>query len=213
MLKLGKQLFGRKNAPIFPLDLLAYAAIKRNIAIAEAMNVVVAMWNITTARALLRVHLDTSLRFSAAWLVDEPHDFASRIIKGERMDKLKDRDENFLRDAYLVKVRAVDCPWLPEVYRRLSGYVHLSDSHIHDTIESIRGDTINFEIRPTDYKFPESSWVELLDCFSEVSSILGWYLRGYIDTKALTPRQLAKLRGKTPNLSLQSRRPEGAAEL
>ncbi len=196
MLKLAGQLFGKKGAPIFPLDLLAFGAIKRNIAIAEAMTMVVAMRNMTTARALLRVHLDTSLRFSAAWLVAEPHEFASKVLKGERVDKLKDRNGKLLRDAHLVEVRSADYPWLPEVYRRTSGYVHLSSSHFHDTVEAIDDYDISFDIRATDAKFPESSWIELLDCFSEISSILGWYLRGYIDTKAMSPEDLAKLSAK-----------------
>ena len=58
MLKLGKQLFGAKGAEVYPLDLLAYAAIKRNIATAEAMSIIIATWNMTTARTLLRVHID-----------------------------------------------------------------------------------------------------------------------------------------------------------
>ena len=104
------------------------------------------------------------------------------------------RHGQFLRDAYLVKVRSSEYPWLPEVYKRLSGYVHFSGSHFHDAVESISEDSISFDIRATDYKYPESSWVEVLDCFSESSSILAWYLRGYIDTKALSPDELSMLR-------------------
>jgi hypothetical protein len=196
MLKLGKQLFGKEGSAIFPLDLLAYAALKRNIAISEAMSLVIAMWNMTTARTLLRVHIDTGLRFSAAWLVDDPQGFASKVVAGERIDKLKDKKGKLLRDAHLVEVRSMEYPWLPEVYKRLSGYVHFSGSHFHDTIESIDEDSISFDIRATDHKYPESSWVEVLDCFSEASSILAWYLRGYIETKALSPEELATLRNK-----------------
>ena len=192
MLKLGKQLFGAKGAEIYPLDLLAYAAIKRNIATAEAMSIIIATWNMTSARTLLRVHIDTSLRFSAAWLVDKPHDFASKVIAGERIDKLKDKEGHYLRDAHLVQVRSTDYPWLPDVYQRLSGYVHFSGAHFYDTVESIHDGSISFDIRATDYKYPESSWLEVLDCFSEASSILGWYLRGYIETKSLSPDELAR---------------------
>jgi hypothetical protein len=197
MLKLGKGLFGKSGAPIYPLDLLAYGAIKRNIATAEAMSIVVSMWNMTTARTLLRVHIDTALRFSAAWLVDNPHAFATKVLGGERIDKMKDQTGHLLRDAYLVQRRSVDYPWLPEVYERLSGYIHFSGAHIHDTVKEFGDDgTISFEIQATDYKFPESSWIEVLDCFSESSEILAWYLRGYINTKSLSPEELASLRLK-----------------
>jgi len=192
MLKLGKQLFGARGSAIFPLDLLAYAALKRNLATAEAMSIIIATWNMTTARTLLRVHIDTALRFSAAWLVDNPHDFATKVIAGERIDKLRDKEGQFLRDAYLVQVRSAEYPWLPDVYQRLSGYVHFSGSHFYDTVQDVDAQHISFDIRATDYKYPESSWIEVLDCFSETSAMLGWYVRGYIETKALPPRDLAK---------------------
>lgn len=190
MLKLGNQLLGTKGAGVYPLDLLAVAAIKRNVATAEAMSLVIATWNMTTARTLLRVHIDTALRFSAAWLVEKPHEFASKIIAGERIDKLKDREGHLLRDARLVDVRSRDYPWLPDVYRRLSGYVHFSGAHFYDTVENIEDGSIAFDISATDDKYPESSWVEVLDCFSETSSILASYLRGYIETKELPTDEL-----------------------
>jgi hypothetical protein len=59
---------------------------------------------------------------------------------------------------------------------------------------SINKDSISFDIRATDYKYEESSWVEVLDCFSEATTILAWYLRGCIDTKALSPNELTALR-------------------
>jgi hypothetical protein len=198
MLKVGKRLFGEGDAPIFPLDFLAYGAIKRNLSTAKALTLMVATWNMVCARSLLRVHIDTSLRFSAAWLVDKPHDFASQVMKGMRIDKLRDSKGNRLTDAHLVATRATDHPWLPAVYETLSSYVHFSGSHVYDSLAEFESDkgVFSVEIASTDFKFPEFSWIEVLECSREATAMLAYYLRGYIKTKGLSSQELEALRAK-----------------
>lgn len=58
----------------------------------------------TSAQTLLRAHIDTALRFSAALRVEDPHKFAIDVMAGERIDKMKDQSGQHLRDAYLVEV-------------------------------------------------------------------------------------------------------------
>ena len=154
-----------------------------------------------SARSLLRVHIDTALRFSAAWLVEQPHEFALKVIGGGRIDKLKDREGSKLTDAHLVKVHAAEYQWLPKVYENLSGYIHFSGSHVFDSVAKI-GDndmSISFEFSATDYKFPEFSWVEILECTREATAMLTKYLDGYIFTKRLSPEQLVELRSSAAN--------------
>jgi hypothetical protein len=147
MQKLWVRLCGNNGAPMFPLDLMAFGAIKRNISTASAFCLMIESWNMACARALLRIHIDTSLRFSAAWLVEKPHEFANDVLKGERIDKIKDKNGKFLRDAYLVEKRSFDYAWLPEVYKNLSSYVHLSGSHIYDSVTNIDNldNTLSFD--------------------------------------------------------------------
>lgn len=196
MLLTGKRLFGEPNAPMFGLDLLAYGAIKRNLCTTTAISQMVSSWNMVSARALLRVHIDTALRFSAAWLVENPHEFALKVVGGHRIDKLKDRAGAKLTDAHLVKTRALDYPWLPVVYENLSGYIHFSGAHVLDSVVDLSGEDMSFclEVAATDYKFPEFSWSEILKCTHETTGILIKYLDGYIYTKQLSPEQLAEYR-------------------
>jgi hypothetical protein len=148
------------------------------------------------ARALLRMHIDTALRFSAAWHVAEPHSFATDVLKGERIDKLKTRTGARLTDAHLVQLHKDKHPWLPAVYEHLSGYVHFSGAHISDAIEDLgeQDRTIQFLIADQDLKFPEFSWIEILECFREATSILGTFLQGWGATKKLSDAQLEALR-------------------
>lgn len=196
MLLTGKRLFGAPNAPMFGLDLLAYGAIKRNLSTTTAISQMVSSWNMLSARALLRVHIDTALRFSAAWLVEQPHDFALKVIGGHRIDKLKDQTGSKLTDAHLIKIRVSEYPWLPKVYDSLSGYIHFSGTHVLDSMAALSDEdmSISFEVAATDYKFPEFSWIEILECTRKATGMLTKYLDGYILTKRLSPEQLAESR-------------------
>ena len=184
------------GSPMFPLDFLAFAAAKRHASTTSAFTAMIRNWNMVVARALLRMHLDTSLRFSAAWHVADPHKFATSVLKGERIDKMKTRAGQRLTDAHLVQLHKEQHPWLPAVYERLSGYVHFSGSHISDSIESLGevDNTVQFLISDQDLKFPEFSWVEVLECFREATSILGLFLQGWGATKKMSDEQLSALR-------------------
>lgn len=203
MLVTGKRLFGESQSPIFGLDLLACGAIKRNLSTTAAISQMVNSWNMVGARSLLRVHIDTSLRFSAAWMVDKPHEFALKVIAGDRIDKFKDSKGFRLTDAHLVKVHSAEYQWLPKVYESLSGYIHFSNSHVFDSVAKIGGDdmSISFEISATDYKFPEFSWIEIIEGTREATAILVKYLEGYILTKKLSPEQLMEVRSLAANPS------------
>jgi hypothetical protein len=196
MLEITKQLFGAPGSSFFPLDLLAYAALKRNLSTSAALALLVESFNLASARALLRVHIDTALRFSTAWFVENPHEFASAVHSGARIDKMKDRDGKRLTDSRLVELLTPNCPWLPAAYENLSGYVHFSGSHVAASITSFDTDTnvASVQIGKSDKHYPPSTWIEVLDCAHDATGLLGRYLRSYIDTKATSPQELAARR-------------------
>jgi hypothetical protein len=184
------------GSPMFPLDFLAFAAVKRHASTTSAFVAMVRAWNMVIARALLRMHIDTSLRFSAAWHVADAHTFATEVLKGERIDRLKTQTGVRMTDSHLVQLHKADYPWLPAVYEHLSGYVHFSGAHIADAIDSLGDEdrTVQFLVSDQDLKFPEFSWIEVLECFREATSILGTFLRGWGATKKLSDAQLEALR-------------------
>lgn len=195
LLKLGLSVMGNGGDPFFPVDLLVFGALKRSVSTAAAMVMMVEARNMVCARTLLRTHIDTSLRFSAAWLVEKPHEFAREILKGERIDRMKGRDGKKLTDAHLVATHSDDHPWLSDVYANLSGYVHFSGSHIFDSVNMLEDDgRIQFAVTAEDLNFPDASWVEVLECFRETTEILAKYLEGYRLTKSMSPEQLEAAR-------------------
>ena len=166
-------------------DLLTLGAIKRQVSTAEAFCLMLESWNLLGARLLARVHLDTALRYSAGWLVEDADQLASHVIGGGQINQFKDSFGKRLSDARLVEVHATEYPWLPDVYKNLSGYVHFSGQHIFACVQNLDDATngIQFAINEQDLKFPEFSWLELISFFEECSTMLERYLDDYKASK------------------------------
>lgn len=169
---------------LYPLDFVAMAIVKRALSIASAFETLVNDWNMVCARAILRLQVDTAIRFSAFWLSDNPHEMAMEVMRGKRIDKMKDRDGNNMTDAYLVKKLSSEFSWMPKVYETTSGYIHFSEAHIFAPITRVENNGI-FEclMNSMDEKFPEASWHEIVSCFNNCTEIILSYLEGYKHTK------------------------------
>lgn len=124
--------------------------------------------NLICAGALLRLQLDTALRFYAAFSVERPHEFALAVLEGKRVRDLKDQRGNKLTDAYLVQELGREFAWVLRVYERTSGYVHLPSAHLLSSIgltddaAAVAG-SISIKISAEDEPLPEWIYVEAVD--------------------------------------------------
>lgn len=167
------------SGKLYAMDMFILGVVKRTLSSNHAMQVMVQTWNLVAARTLLRTHIDTALRFSAAWLVDDPEDFAKKVLDGVQIDRMRHGKE-LMKDSYLIGKLLADCPWLRDVYANLSGYIHFSDSHITSSILTIRDDgKFDFRLSEYDFGYPESSWTEVLECFREITGMLILRLAAY----------------------------------
>src|SRR3990167_7212596 len=101
------------GSPMFPLDFLAFAAAKHHASTTSAFVAMIRSWNMVVT--------SNHCNESTAWHVADPHKFASSVLKGERIDKMKTRAGQRLTDAHLVQLHKEQYPWLPAVYESLSG--------------------------------------------------------------------------------------------
>jgi hypothetical protein len=116
------------------------------------------------------------------------------ILKGERIDKVKDKEGNRLQDWYLVSKLNSAFPWLERVYKKTSGYVHLSGTHIHHTMLDVLDDnTLTMKISDLDADLPEELYLEAIEAFRESIKVLLVYVDGWIYTKG-NPDKAEKLR-------------------
>lgn len=178
-----KELLEADNGKLFGLDFLAAAVFKRSLSLCSGFCILVRNKNYQCSAALLRMQLDSVMRFHAAFIVEKPHDFAIQVLKGEHIRKMSDRHGNKMTDLYLKKSLSKDYEWVSRVYDSTSGFVHLSDKHIFSIFENNKEDSFGLRVSAKDEHFLDGDWIEMADAFLACTDVLFEYLKGWIFTK------------------------------
>ena len=170
---------------VYGFDFLANAAVNRALALSSGFRTMIREQNLICAGALLRLQLDTALRFFAGFIVDKPHDFAVEVLGGKQINRMKDREGKRMTDRYLVSQMAEQYPWVERVYELASGYVHMSETHILSTLESIDLDSgiVGIKISSHDRPLPDDVYIDAIRTFRQCSRILALHLEGWVFTK------------------------------
>lgn len=184
-LKLGPKILQAQDGAIYQVDFLAIAVLHRSMALIRGFCLLIEEKNFTCAAPLIRLQLDNLLRFYAAFIVADPHDFAHQVLRGEQIRKMRDRSGKKLTDAHLVKMMSSEYDWIKRVYEHTSGYIHLSSKHmfntIGDTSETER--TARFSIGTTDQYITDAIRFEAVEAMISITNALMRYLMGWAVTK------------------------------
>lgn len=189
------------NKNIFPVDFLAIAATNRAISNIDGFIQSIDTKNFMLSGTLVRLHLDTLLRFFSIHLVKDPHSLARSILAGEKLRKIKDSDNKNMADAYLRKKfieREPEEDWINGCYEETSGFVHLSEKHIFSTIgiENEDENTIRATIDGSGIDVPTESKIEATQCMAHISKLIIKYIDGWGVTKdAFSDKSLQKRSG------------------
>lgn len=85
--------------------------------------------NYQSAVSLMRLQIDNCLRLYALSLYSNSSEFYEKVLKGEHIRNLKDRDGNKMTDNYLVSKIDKIFPQFESLYKKLSGHIHFSSEH------------------------------------------------------------------------------------
>lgn len=182
--EMGMRIMKAAGGKVYPVDLVAVAVLNRSAGLLVGFCDLLEKHNFVAAAPLLRLQLDNLLRFHAIWLVDKPHDLASAVVAGKPIGKMKDRDGEKMTDGYLVKKISKEYPALSNVYKHTSGYIHLSDKHIFNSMTAGKTvDGFNMKVSAVDGFISEDTYIEALQAFAEITMILFRYLQGWAVTK------------------------------
>lgn len=199
-LELGKYMLEAYKGALYPLDLLAVAAMNRSLNLLDGFCMLIESKNFIAAAPLIRLQVDNALRFSAAFLVQEPHKFAIEVLKGKPIRKLRSRDNQQMTDRYLVEKMTEDFPWIGNVYEHTSGYIHLSEKHIFNAfyVNEKERDQGKFsaKISLNDQFVPDNIYLEAIDAFKAVTDIFLKYIHEWAYTKD-NPEVVEKLKEQT----------------
>ena len=195
-LEVAKYVLGAYGGALNPLDLLAVAAIHRSMNLVAGFAEMIRARRILCAAPLLRLQVDNCLRFSEAFIVEDPHEFALQVLSGTPVAKLKDRNGVLMRDSHLVDVLSESVPWVSSVYKHTSGFIHLSEKHIFATAkagEDPDSREIRMMISDTDAFYSVDLHLEAIEAFIEATNVLLRYVEGWGFTKD-NPEAIAELK-------------------
>ena len=183
---LGKEMLEADNGTFYGMDLLTLGALNRSLDHLSGFQSLIRGGSWLSAGALLRVQLDTALRYLAATLVDDPHEFAGAVMGGAKIRNMEDREGKKMTDAYLVSKLGERYPWIPASYEKMSGYVHLSSEHLSAPFYASGDDvtrTVEFEIGSMKGEVPHFIYVQLTTTFLLATEIFLEYAGNWVATK------------------------------
>ncbi|RZK04110.1 MAG: hypothetical protein EOO43_22815 [Flavobacterium sp.] len=124
---------------------------------------------------------------NAAWLAENPHEFATEVWKGVQINKLKDKDGKFMKDYYLKEKATERYPWMKDVYDETSGFVHFSNKHIMSatTVSKSKDNVMETFLSKTDNGVSNKNKLEAIMCMTETCNAIADSIFGWIDTKRI----------------------------
>lgn len=174
-----------KGEKFYPLDIFVSGIAHRSLRLIDGFCELVKDRNFLAAAPMVRIQLDSSLRLFAATLVVNPHEFASKVMSGERIDRMKDKNGKQMHDRYLVEQLNHSFKWVNSVYDKTSGFVHFSEAHIFQVI-SLSEQDWTIEIRvggDRDDHIPDKAYIEAVDAFAAATKVVIFLLDSWISAK------------------------------
>jgi hypothetical protein len=129
--------------------------------------------NYLAGAPFIRMQLDSVLRLYALRLVDQPNSLAHEILKCEPLNKKKARTGEKMTDAYLCTALAQHEPWIKNVYKSGSGFVHLSEKHIFSLFTDTQQErTFEMAIGAMQSHIPNELRVEAFAAMAHITELL-----------------------------------------
>lgn len=126
----GKRLLTVASGKLFPCDAVYFSILNRSLELFDGFVLLMKNNNYGCGMALLRIQLDSVLRFYGVLHTVDPLETAHAMLNGTKLSSLKDRKGKKLKDVYLVELMGKDNSWVSNVYDLTSGYIHLSNEHV-----------------------------------------------------------------------------------
>lgn len=198
-LKLLSDILTADEHNIFHVDFVVIAAMNRSMALIDGFALLVEQTNALSAVPLIRMQIDNIIRLYACWLVNVPSVVGEALLAGKPLNKIKSRTGEKLTDRYLYEAAAEHYPWIPEVYRQTSGFVHLSGRHIFAPITGVDDSKRQFTASIGGGRvWTEQEMLEAVNAFIESTKCLLHLCSSWLQTKQqgrMSPEERAKLAG------------------
>jgi len=175
-IQLAHRAVGADEGRLFPDDLVLIGTVQRSLDLIDAFTLLTERGNATAAIPLLRLQLDSCMRFFACSLLPNKSELLTKLLNGEPIKKIRTPDGNYLTDAFLHKKLSEVYPWFSHVYEFACRFVHLSTPGMVSGVTSVgsaQDRTVQFHIGPgAGRKWLEHERKEAVDAFIGATEVL-----------------------------------------
>jgi|GEM_PF-1389171 len=176
------------GSSLFHLDYYFDGVFSRALSLLEGFIVLLESKNFMAASHLVRPYLDNFLRLLAAWLVKNPQEFVNEVMNGKKVEEFfdKDNEKQALKDWYLRNKASESYPWINEVYKQTSGYIHFSSKHIYNPIVKVdveKGTIGTYLTKYDSETVTDLNRIEVVLVMIEISNCILNYAYGWSRTK------------------------------
>ncbi|HGI9262487.1 hypothetical protein [Klebsiella pneumoniae] len=176
-----KELFIQMQGKDFGYDfLLAIGIARRSCALTSGFKSMLEAKNSLCALALVRMQLDNSLRLYAGFFSKDRMKFSKDVLNGKIISKMKADDNQPMTDNYLARRVSTKNPWVINVYKKTSGYIHFSEEHIKEALRHNGGSNYEIVIGPKDFDRNEEHFLEPLQCFTHITMMIKVQLEDWL---------------------------------
>lgn len=176
-----KCLFLQMDNKDFDYDFfMAIGIARRSCAITSGFKSMLKDRNSLCALALVRMQLDNSLRLYAGFFSKDRIKFSKDVLNGKIISKMKADDNQPMTDNYLARRVSRVNPWVINVYKKTSGYIHFSEEHIKEALRHRGGENFELIIGPNDFDREDVHFLEPLECFTHITSMIKIQLEDWL---------------------------------
>lgn len=159
---------------------MAIGIARRSCALTSGFKSMLKDRNSLCALALVRMQLDNSLRLYAGFFSKDRIKFSKDVLNGKIISKMKADDNQPMTDNYLARRVSRVNPWVINVYKKTSGYIHFSEEHIKEALRHRGGENFELIIGPNDFDREDVHFLEPLECFAHITSMIKIQLEDWL---------------------------------
>lgn len=127
--KVEEALLLQVDYQLFPAHILYLSVLSRSLEQLEGFLLLFRAKQYGNCIALLRMQMDSIMRFYGVMRAKDIHDTAERLCNGDRLANLKDESGEKMKDVYLHKLLDEMNPGFSQHYDYACGFIHFSQEH------------------------------------------------------------------------------------
>jgi hypothetical protein len=116
-------------------DVLFFAVYKRSLSLIAGFTQLIEARNFICAAPLVRLQVDNLIRLRAGFVVEDINEFVFGMLQGKKISQMQDKNGQKMTDYNLQKLLSEEYPWLQDIYKQTSGYIHLSEQHYLNIVQ------------------------------------------------------------------------------